>query len=72
MQHVQPSSTGGAGSPEPQASAARLVLATMAVVTAFQNQQTAHPLAQTMLLGILCGLSVAAAVGAGRGRRLPP
>jgi hypothetical protein len=48
-----------------------VVLATTAVVVAFQNQQSAHPLVQALLLTVLCLLSVAAASGLGLAQRLP-
>ncbi len=57
MQHVRPSSTGGAGSPEPQLPLGRVVLAATAVVVAFQNEQSAHPVVQALLLTLLCVLS---------------
>ena len=47
---MPPSSTGGADRPEPLG---RVVLATTAVVVAFQNQQSAHPLAQARIGEVL-------------------
>jgi hypothetical protein len=51
------------------------VLAATAVVVAFQNQQSAHPVVQALFLTLLCALSLAFAAGLagslGLGRRLP-